>query len=148
MMALSAETAVVWAQDGPGAGSEDAGEHEMTAPTPTRVHGAASAAGTVVVSSHKVRDADPAARYAWLPYGTQHGWRPGTRRTLCGELMTGWEVFWERRFTGREGTACAGCVEMSLPEVARRRLDPRQGSVRRLPEPPSRLPGRAVPRAS
>jgi hypothetical protein len=80
---------------------------------------------TFVVSTHKVRNADSCAAFAWLPYGTQHAWRAGTRRTLCGEVMAGWTVFWERSFTARETTACAGCVEMTLPEESRRRLDPR-----------------------
>ena len=87
---------------------------------------------TYVVSTHKVRNGDPRAAFAWLPYGTQHAWRAGTRRTLCGEVMAGWTVFWERPFTPRETTACPGCVEMTLPEESRRRLDPRLREAREL----------------
>jgi hypothetical protein len=78
-----------------------------------------------VIATHKVRDRAPAAApNTWLPYGTQHAWRPGSRQTLCGEWMNGWTVFWERRFSARPAAACAGCVEATLPEVSRRRLDP------------------------
>jgi hypothetical protein len=79
---------------------------------------------------HKVRTTDPRAVFTWLPYGTQHAWRAGTRRTLCGEVMAGWTVFWERAFSARETTACPGCVEMTLPEESRRRLDPRHQDAR------------------
>jgi len=87
---------------------------------------------TFVVSTHKVRSSDPRAAFAWMPYGTQHAWHAGTRRTLCGEVMTGWTVFWERSFTARETTACAACVEMTLPEASRRRLDPRRFEAREV----------------
>ncbi len=77
-----------------------------------------------VVATHKVRDLAPeAAPNTWLPYGTQHAWRPGSRQTLCGEWMNGWTVFWERRFSARPSAACAACVEATLPEASRRRLD-------------------------
>jgi len=100
---------------------------------PTQATGSAHrlrADETFVVSTHKVRTTDPRAAFTWLPYGTQHAWRAGTRRTLCGEVMSGWTVFWERAFTARESTACPGCVEMTLPEESRRRLDPRRQDVR------------------
>lgn len=77
-----------------------------------------------VVSTHKVRDPAVAGPGHWVPYGVEHAWRPGTRMTLCGEFTSGWTVFWERRFSARTGTACAGCIEMTLPEASRRRLDP------------------------
>jgi hypothetical protein len=76
-----------------------------------------------VVATHKVRGRSGAASNEWLPYGTEHAWEPGTRRTLCGEWINGWMVFWDRRFSARPATACAGCIEATLPEASRRRLD-------------------------
>jgi len=76
-----------------------------------------------VVATHKVRDRAAAAPNAWLPYGTEHAWRPGTRRTLCGEWIYEWTVFWDRRFSARPAAACPRCVEATLPEESRRRLD-------------------------
>ena len=73
-----------------------------------------------VVSTHKVRDR---ATSDWIPYGDQHAWRAGTRRTLCGEWTAGWTVFWDRRFSARPATACGACVEATLPEESRHRLD-------------------------
>ena len=73
-----------------------------------------------VVSTHKVRDRES---HDWVPYGVQHGWRAGTRRTLCGEWTAGWTVFWDHAFSARPATACPGCVEATLPEASRRRLD-------------------------
>ena len=75
----------------------------------------------VVVSTHKVRD--PGPDHDWMPYGAQHAWRPGTRRTRCGEWTSGWTVFWDRPFSVRLARACPGCVEATLPEASRRRLD-------------------------
>jgi len=77
----------------------------------------------LVVSTHKVRDRSTPASSEWLPYGTQHAWEPGTRTTLCGEFTNGWTVFWERTFSARPAAACPACVEMTLPEASRRRLD-------------------------
>ncbi|MBL8931588.1 MAG: hypothetical protein JNL54_15820 [Kineosporiaceae bacterium] len=87
--------------------------------------------GLFVVSTHKVRDRTAAAPNQWVPYGTEHAWQPGTRRTLCGEFIGGWTVFWERRFSARPAAACAACVEMTLPEASRNRLDPIQSSASR-----------------
>jgi hypothetical protein len=77
----------------------------------------------LVVSTHKVRNRG--ADHDWVPYGTQHAWRPGTRRTLCGEWTSGWTVFWDRPFSVRPGAVCPACVEATLPEQSRRRLDRR-----------------------
>jgi len=85
------------------------------APEPRREH--------FVISTHKVRDRTGEVPNQWLPYGTQHAWEPGTRRTLCGEWVTGWTVFWDRHFSARPAAACAACVEATLPEASRRRLD-------------------------
>jgi hypothetical protein len=76
-----------------------------------------------VVATHKVRDRSGNAPNRWLPYGTEHAWEPGSRRTLCGEWTTGWTVFWDRRFSARPAAACSACVEATLPEESRRRLD-------------------------
>jgi hypothetical protein len=76
-----------------------------------------------VVATHKVRDRSGGAPNSWLPYGTEHAWEPGTRRTLCGEWITGWTVFWDRHFSARPAAACAACVEATLPEASRNRLD-------------------------
>jgi hypothetical protein len=76
-----------------------------------------------VVATHKVRDRSGGAPNQWLPYGTEHAWQPGTRRTLCGEWITGWTVFWDRHFSARPSAACAACIEATLPEASRRRLD-------------------------
>ncbi len=78
----------------------------------------------LVVASHKVRDRSTGVPYGWQPYGTQHAWAPGSRRTLCGEYVSGWTVFWERPFAVRAAGTCQTCVEASLPEDSRRRLDP------------------------
>lgn len=82
-----------------------------------------------VVATHKVRDRAAAGPNSWLPYGTQHAWRPGSRQTLCGEWMNGWTVFWERHFSARPAAACPACVEQTLPEASRRRLDRIEGRV-------------------
>jgi hypothetical protein len=96
-------------------------------PAPTQRRPAAvpgrPAADLFVVSTHKVRDRSGGAPYDWVPYGREHAWAAGTRRTLCGEWTTGWTVFWELRFTASRGAACPRCVEASLPEASRRRLD-------------------------
>jgi hypothetical protein len=76
-----------------------------------------------VVATHKVRDRDSGVPHQWLPYGVQHAWAPGSRQTLCGEWISGWEVFWDRPFSARPSAACPACVEATLPEEARRRLD-------------------------
>lgn len=82
-----------------------------------------------VVATHKVRDRSAtAAPNTWVPYGVQHAWRPGSRQTLCGEWMNGWTVFWERHFSARPTAACPACVEATLPEASRRRLDPIDGA--------------------
>lgn len=77
-----------------------------------------------VVSVHKVRDRSGGTPHQWIPYGTQHGWTPGSRQTLCGEWISGWTVFWERRFSARPAESCPACVEATLPPESRRRLDP------------------------
>lgn len=76
-----------------------------------------------VVATHKVRDRDSGVPHRWLPYGVQHAWAPGSRRTLCGEWINDWEVFWDLPFSARPSAACPACVEATLPEEARRRLD-------------------------
>lgn len=76
-----------------------------------------------VVATHKVRDRSSGVPQAWVPYGTQHAWTPGSRQTLCGEWISGWTVFWERTFSARPSTACPQCIEATLPEESRRRLD-------------------------
>jgi len=88
-------------------------------PAPSRV----APAVRLVVSTHKVRDRSTPASCEWIPYGTQHAWEPGTRTTLCGEFTNGWTVFWERTFSARPAAACPACVEMTLPEASRQRLD-------------------------
>jgi len=82
-----------------------------------------------VISTHKVRDRSGKPPYRWVPYGVEHAWEPGARRTLCGQWTSGWTVFWERRFSASPATACPDCVEASLPPESRSRLDPvaRQG---------------------
>jgi hypothetical protein len=81
-----------------------------------------------VVATHKVRDRSAGVPNQWLPYGTEHAWEPGTRRTLCGEWTTGWTVFWDRHFSARPAAVCGACVEATLPEASRRRLDHLDGS--------------------
>jgi len=82
-----------------------------------------------VIATHKVRDRSGPPPYPWVPYGPEHGWRPGSRRTLCGEWTAGWTVFWERRFSAQSAQACRACVEASLPAASRSRLAPRQRSA-------------------
>jgi hypothetical protein len=77
-----------------------------------------------VIATHKVRDRDGRPPHNWVPYGVEHAWQPGSRKTLCGEWTSGWTVFWDRRFSATPATACPGCVEASLPDASRRRLDP------------------------
>ena len=77
-----------------------------------------------VIATHKVRDRSGKPPHAWVPYGVEHAWQAGSRKTLCGEWTSGWTVFWERRFSASPATACPACVEASLPEPSRRRLDP------------------------
>jgi hypothetical protein len=114
----------------------------MTPPTLTLERGAAASTSEAktsngrsrqpqpelfVVSTHKVRDRSGGAPNRWLPYGTEHAWEPGTRRTLCGEWINGWTVFWDRHFSARPAAACAACVEATLPEASRSRLDHFEG---------------------
>ena len=73
-----------------------------------------------VIATHKVRDRDGEPPFRWVPYGVEHAWAPGSRRTLW---TSGWTVFWERRFSAPSATACPQCIEASLPEESRKRLD-------------------------
>lgn len=82
----------------------------------------------LVVSTHKVRDRSGVPPLGWVPYGIEHAWRPGSRRTLCGQWIAGWEVFWELTFSAQRGSSCRACVEASLPVESQRRLAPRAGS--------------------
>lgn len=77
-----------------------------------------------VIATHKVRERSGQPPHRWVPYGVEHAWRPGARKTLCGEWTNGWTVFWDRRFSATPATACPRCVEASLPDASRRRLDP------------------------
>jgi hypothetical protein len=77
-----------------------------------------------VIATHKVRDRNGKPPFSWVPYGVEHAWQPGARRTLCGQWTSGWTVFWERRFSASPATACPDCIEASLPEASRSRLDP------------------------
>jgi hypothetical protein len=77
-----------------------------------------------VVATHKVRERTGPPPRAWVPYGVQHAWRAGTRRTLCGVWIAGWDVFWDRRFATTSTSSCRACIEASLPESARSRLAP------------------------
>ncbi len=99
----------------------------MTNPSVTPLRQRSGADSLFVVATHKVRDPILAGPGHWVPYGTEHAWRPGTRRTLCGEYTSGWTVFWERQFSARLSSSCSACVEMTLPEASRRRLDPIRG---------------------
>jgi hypothetical protein len=82
-----------------------------------------TSAPTLVISTHKVRDRTGLPPYRWVPYGAEHAWQPGTQRTLCGLWTSGWTVFWERTFAAGPAGVCQECVEASLPEESRRRLD-------------------------
>jgi hypothetical protein len=93
----------------------------ITSPQPGPADAEGIAGALLVVATHKVRDRSGSA--GWRPYGMEHAWRPGTRRTLCGEWIGGWSVFWERRFSVRSAAACPRCAEATLPEESRRRLD-------------------------
>lgn len=95
----------------------------MTPLTLAAPHTSAVRAELFVVATHKVRDRSATGPSQWIPYGTEHAWQPGTRRTLCGEFIGGWTVFWEKRFSARPAAACPACVEMTLPEASRNRLD-------------------------
>jgi hypothetical protein len=88
--------------------------------------GAESAIDTqlYVISTHKVRARSGRPPYRWVPYGIEHAWQPGARRTLCGQWTSGWTVFWERPFSATPTSACSACIEASLPAASRRRLDP------------------------
>ncbi len=96
-----------------------------TAASASRSPGGPALADLVVVTTHKVRDRSAGVPMCWLPYGTEHAWRPGMRQSLCGEWTSGWTVFWERAFAAAAPASCPDCVEASLPEESRRRLDPR-----------------------
>lgn len=78
-----------------------------------------------VVATHKVRDRNSGLPHTWIPYGVQHAWTPGSRKTLCGEWTSGWTVFWERPFSARPADSCPACIEATLPAESRRRLDSR-----------------------
>ena len=94
-------------------------------PSDAPAGGAESAADTLyVISTHKVRDRSGTPPFPWVPYGVEHAWQPGAHRTLCGQWTSGWTVFWERRFSAAPAAACQGCIEASLPDESRRRLDP------------------------
>ncbi len=93
---------------------------------PARPQTTSATAGLFVVATHKVRDKNAGLPMRWLPYGVEHAWRAGTRQTLCGQFTSGWTVFWDRTFTPSGSAACPDCIEASLPEASRRRLDPRR----------------------
>jgi hypothetical protein len=82
-----------------------------------------------VIATHRVRDRSGTPPHRWVPYGQEHAWRAGERRTLCGEWTYGWTVFWDRQFSAGPASACPGCIEASLPEESRSRLDPRSESA-------------------
>jgi len=84
------------------------------------------AAEPYVVATHKVRDRSTGVPHAWLPYGVQHAWVPGTRRTFCGQPMSGWTVVCDRRINPNHAASCHECVEAGLPAASRSRLDPRR----------------------
>lgn len=94
------------------------------APAEGRSRGSDSGSQVFVISTHKVRARDGEPPHSWVPYGVEHAWQPGSRRTLCGQWTSGWTVFWERRFSATPASACPACVEASLPAESRRRLDP------------------------
>ena len=77
-----------------------------------------------VVSTHKVRERTGTPPLRWVPYGTEHAWSPGSRKTLCGEWISGWTVFWELSFSPQHAESCRACIEASLPAESRRRLAP------------------------
>jgi hypothetical protein len=95
-----------------------AGTRAHNNPARTRAH-----EETFVVTTHKVRDRSGGIPQGWVPYGVQHAWTPGSRKTLCGEWTNGWTVFWERTFSARPAESCPACVEATLPPESRRRLD-------------------------
>ncbi len=94
--------------------------------SPTLATGSETSGGEqlYVTATHKVREQSGKPPFDWVPYGAQHAWRAGSRRTLCGEWTSGWTVFWDRAFSATRHEACPACVEASLPEASRRRLDP------------------------
>ena len=83
-----------------------------------------SEAQLYVTATHKVRDTVGQPPFGWVPYGVQHAWRAGSRRTLCGEWTSGWTVFWDLSFSAGQHGSCPACIEASLPEASRSRLDP------------------------
>ncbi|MBT0768066.1 hypothetical protein KIH74_03980 [Kineosporia sp. J2-2] len=92
--------------------------------TPT-LGGAQHAEGQLyVTATHKVRATVGRPPFDWVPYGVQHAWKAGARKTLCGEWTSGWTVFWDRSFSATAHQTCPACVEASLPEASRSRLDP------------------------
>lgn len=93
-------------------------------PAPVSTPSAAHPLPLFVVATHKVRERTGPPPRAWVPYGVQHAWQAGTRRTLCGEWIAGWDVFWDRRFATTSASSCRACIEASLPEEARHRLAP------------------------
>jgi hypothetical protein len=101
-------------------------------PTLARVPGSSNrgvrSSELYVTATHKVRDRNGRPPYRWVPYGVEHAWRPGSRKTLCGQWTNGWTVFWERRFSATPTSACPDCIEASLPDASRRRLDPPRAS--------------------
>jgi hypothetical protein len=96
----------------------------MTPPAIDPAETAVDPVALYVISTHKVRDRSGTPPLPWVPYGVEHAWQPGAHRTLCGQWTSGWTVFWERRFSAAPAAACQGCIEASLPDESRRRLDP------------------------
>ena len=95
---------------------------QVTRSAPAQRAGGASR--LFVVSTHKVRERTGTPPLRWVPYGTVHAWRPGSRQTLCGEWISGWTVFWELPFSPQHAESCRACIEASLPAESRRRLAP------------------------
>jgi len=107
--------------------SESARVPVTAAPPAARPAPAPRAAATnqlFVVSTHKVRERTGTPPLRWVPYGIEHAWRPGSRKTLCGEWISGWTVFWELPFAPQHTESCRACIEASLPAESRRRLAP------------------------
>ncbi len=58
--------------------------------------------------ARRLRTPRPAAE-AMATVGRQHAREAGAARTACGELVRGWELFWELRFPDGAVNPCPEC---------------------------------------
>ena len=72
----------------------------------------------LVTSSHGVWQVTLDSR-CWVPYSVRHAREVGALQAACGQLVIGWELFWDIPFTADDLAACARCAELVASDTAK-----------------------------